>query len=100
MRTLILSLITLAASAMSQISLADGHLQSEKTIIANLTWMTGNWSGHTLCGAYYCSYTTHINLSCLLALIHINSFELYARCCYWYSFCSMCAMRSYCCMED
>ena len=45
MRTLILGLITLMASAMSQISLADGHLQSEKTSIANLSWMTGNWSG-------------------------------------------------------
>jgi hypothetical protein len=30
---------------MSQISLADGHLQSEKTSIANLSWMTGSWSG-------------------------------------------------------
>ena len=45
MRTLILGLITLMASAMSQISLADGHLQSEKTSIANLSWMTGSWSG-------------------------------------------------------
>jgi hypothetical protein len=45
MRTLILGLITLIASAMSQISLADGHLQSEKTSIANLSWMTGSWSG-------------------------------------------------------
>ncbi len=45
MRTLILGLITLMASAMPQISLADGHLQSEKTGIANLAWMTGNWSG-------------------------------------------------------
>ena len=45
MRILILGLITLMASAMSQISLADGHLQSEKTSIANLSWMTGSWSG-------------------------------------------------------
>ena len=45
MRTLILGLIALMASAMSQISLADGHLQSEKTSIANLSWMTGSWSG-------------------------------------------------------
>ena len=45
MRTLILGLITLMASALSQISLADGDLQSEKTSIANLSWMTGNWSG-------------------------------------------------------
>ncbi|MBT3609417.1 MAG: hypothetical protein HON25_04505 [Gammaproteobacteria bacterium] len=45
MRTLTLGLITLMASAMSQISLADGHLQSEKTSIANLSWMTGSWSG-------------------------------------------------------
>ena len=45
MRTLMLGLITLMASTMPQISLADGHLQSEKTTIANLSWMTGNWSG-------------------------------------------------------
>ena len=45
MRTLILGLITLMASALSQISLADGHLQSEKTSSANLSGMTGSWRG-------------------------------------------------------